>query len=330
MTWDNVPFTVTGTADFTGEEVLADLDLSVGNLDAGTLLASLETATSSAPSNLPVRGALRLAADSIAFQGRTWRDVRAAAELGGGALRFSVTQADVCGIDTTGSFTVGAGEPSVSLFTSSAGEDIRETIDCLTEKKAAITGQFRVDYRFEGKGSGDALLRSFEGPLEMKLTNGRILEMTLLSRIFAFLNVAETFRGRFPDFGKEGFPYRTLSIRAKAKDGKFVLGEATLDAPSMRIFATGEVDIATRESDLNVLVAPFRTVDAVVRRIPVFGYILGGTLVSIPVKVTGDIAQPRISPLAPSAVGSGILGIAERALKLPVKMFSPFFHAAGE
>jgi len=330
LAWDNIPFTVAGTADFTGKELLADLDVSVGNLDAGILLKSFETATSSAPTDLPVRGALRLAADSIAFQRHTWRDVRAAAELGGGALRFSVTQADVCGIDTTGSFTVGEGEPSVTLFTSSAGEDIRETIDCLTDKKASITGEFRVDYRFEGKGSGDALLRSFEGPFEMKLANGRILEMTLLSRIFALLNVAETFRGRFPDFGKEGFPYRTLSIRANAKNGKFVLGEATLDAPSMRIFATGEVDIATRESDLNVLVAPFRTADAVVRRIPVFGYILGGRLVSIPVKVTGDIARPKISPLAPSAVGSVILGIAERALKFPVKMFSPFFPAAEE
>ncbi len=227
-----------------------ELDVSAGDLDGATLLKSLETATTSSSAGVPVRGVLRLAANSFVFQRRTWRDVRALAELDENAVRLSITEADVCGIDTPGSITVGAGEPSVAMHSSSSGGNIRETIDCLTEKKAAITGEFRVKYRFEGKGAGDALLRSFEGPFEMDLKNGRILEMTLLARIFSFLNVAETFRGRFPDFGKEGFPYRSLSIRAEARDGKFVLNEAVLDAPSMQIFATGEVDLLTRESDL--------------------------------------------------------------------------------
>jgi len=92
------------------------------------------------------------------------------------------------------------------------------------------------------------------------------------------------------------------------KDGKFLLVEGTMDAPSMGIAATGEIDLLRREEDLKVLVSPFGTVDAVVRKIPVVGYILGGTLVSIPVAVRGDLSDPKVTPLEAAAVGKGLLG----------------------
>jgi len=97
----------------------------------------------------------------------------------------------------------------------------------------------------------------------------------------------------------------------------------TVDAPSMGIAATGEVDFIRREEDLKVLVSPFGTVDAVVRKIPVVGYILGGTLVTIPVAVRGDINDPKVTPLEPAAVGEELLGIVGRTLKAPVHIISP-------
>jgi hypothetical protein len=96
-----------------------------------------------------------------------------------------------------------------------------------------------------------------------------------------------------------------------------------MDAPSMGIAATGEVDFIRREEDLKVLVSPFGTVDAVVRNIPILGYILGGTLVSIPVAVRGDIDDPKVTPLDPAGVGEGLLGIVERTFKAPAHIISP-------
>jgi len=157
----------------------------------------------------------------------------------------------------------------------------------------------------------------------MTLKDGRINKMTVLSRIFSYLNVTELLRGKVPDLGKEGFPYRTLAIRGEMNDGKFLLGEATMDAPSMGIVATGEVDVINRKGDLKVLVSPLGTVDAVVRMIPVVRYILAGTLVTIPVAVRGDLDDPKVTPLEPAAVGEELLGIVERTLKLPAHIISP-------
>jgi uncharacterized protein YhdP len=180
-----------------------------------------------------------------------------------------------------------------------------------------------MSVRVAGKGTGDALVRSFRGPAELTLKDGRINKMTVLSRIFSYLNVTELLRGKVPDLGKTGFSYRTFAIRGEMRDGKFLLGEATMDAPSMGIAATGEVDLIKREADLKVLVSPFGTVDAVVRKIPVLGYILGGTLVSIPVAVRGDLDDPKVTPLDPAAVGKGLLGIVERTFKAPAHIISP-------
>ena len=182
---------------------------------------------------------------------------------------------------------------------------------------------------------GEAAFRSLRGPVDIEMKDGRIRQLTSLSRVLEFLNVTDLLRGKFPDFRKEGFAYRTFVVRGEAKDGKFALREAMLDAPSMQLVASGEVDILTREADIKVLVAPLGTVDAIVRRVPVLGYILGGSLLSVPVTVKGDLRDPKVTPMDPGEVGAGVLGIFERTLKSPVHIISPFFpgkekKAAGD
>ena len=69
---------------------------------------------------------------------------------------------------------------------------------------------------------------------------------------------------------------------------------------------------------ITVLVAPFKTVDRIVKHIPLVGNVLGGNLISIPFRAIGDLSDPDVIPLSPTAVGSGLLGILERTLKLPI------------
>ena len=77
--------------------------------------------------------------------------------------------------------------------------------------------------------------------------------------------------------------------------------------------------------DLIVLVAPFKTLDRIVAFIPLIGHILGGKLISIPFRAKGDLKDPDVTPLHPTAVGSEVLGILERTLKLPITIMQPVF-----
>jgi hypothetical protein len=105
--------------------------------------------------------------------------------------------------------------------------------------------------------------------------------------------------------------------------------EAAFDSPAIGLAATGSVGLEHRDADLTVLVAPFSGVDRWIRRIPVFGYILGRSLTSVPVKVTGDIRDPSVVPLDPRAITSELAGIFERTLKLPARLLAPL-EGAGK
>jgi len=96
-----------------------------------------------------------------------------------------------------------------------------------------------------------------------------------------------------------------------------------IDGSSMEIACRGDIDLIDKKLDLTVLVAPLKTVDRIVKKIPLIRAITAGTLVSIPVKVRGDLTNPKITPLAASAVGSELLGIMKRTLKLPIKVIQP-------
>jgi hypothetical protein len=71
------------------------------------------------------------------------------------------------------------------------------------------------------------------------------------------------------------------------------------------------------------LAAPFGRVDRPVRGIPNAGYVIGGTLTSIPVGVSGDIPSPLVVPLVPRAITKELIGIFERTVTLPGKLAQP-------
>jgi hypothetical protein len=104
---------------------------------------------------------------------------------------------------------------------------------------------------------------------------------------------------------------------------RLVLKEFVIDAASMEIAGQGNIDFIDKEVDLKVLVSPLKTVDFLIKKIPLITDIVGGTLVTIPVRVKGHIDEPDISYLSPADIGSGLLGIMKNTLELPVKIIHP-------
>ena len=145
----------------------------------------------------------------------------------------------------------------------------------------------------------------------------------MLAKIFALLNVTEIYRGEVPDLKGKGFAYNSMIATGVFEDGKLIIKDTTIDSPSMGIALEGEIDLIKKKVNLVVLVAPFKTVDRIVKKIPLVGTIMGGNLISIPFRAVGDLGDPDVIPLSPTAVGSGMLGILERTLKLPITIIQP-------
>lgn len=91
----------------------------------------------------------------------------------------------------------------------------------------------------------------------------------------------------------------------------------------MELAFHGKIDLNTKKVDLIVLFAPLKTVDRIIKKIPILKNITGGNLLVIPFQAKGKINDPMIIPLSPKAVGAEAMGILKNTIKLPFTIFQP-------
>ncbi len=339
VAWMDQRLTVEGDIRAAAEGVRLDMDIRGDRIAGDRIREGLSAGAAEAqaatgaprPWRLPVTGTVRLEANALTFGPLTWTPFRAGISLSPESVGVAVADGALCGISTPGVLTVTPQDLSVDFRLFAADREIAPALACLGGNKYGATGRFTFRGRVSGRGAPDAIVRSLKGDFAFEAAKGRIHRLNVLSKILAVVNVTELFRGKFPDLGADGFAYNTIRVGGILENGKIVLKEnASLDGASMGILAHGNVDIRDRTVDMVALVAPLRTVDAIIRRIPVLRYILGGSLVSVPVGIRGDFDDPKISVLQASEIGTGMLGLLERILKAPVKIIEPVVGGLGK
>jgi uncharacterized protein YhdP len=185
-----------------------------------------------------------------------------------------------------------------------------------------MTGRFDLSGQLSAQGG--LSIERWQGELDFLSREGRIKRFNLLGKILGFLNSTEILFGNFPDIEEQGMGYNELAIRSRVDNGLLILKEGRLDGESVEMGFQGQVNLVSREVNLNVLVAPLKTVDRLVKKIPVLSGLMGGNLISIPVKVSGPLNDPSVRPMSPEAVSNELKNVMKRALKLPMKIISPF------
>ena len=88
----------------------------------------------------------------------------------------------------------------------------------------------------------------------------------------------------------------------------------------MALVFSGQIFPFENKLNLTCLVAPFKTIDTIIKYIPLINTILSGRLASFPAKASGAINDPTITPLHPSAVGEGIMNLFFDIMKSPARL----------
>jgi len=147
-----------------------------------------------------------------------------------------------------------------------------------------------------------------------------VTKFALLGNILSMQNVVALVQQGGPKIGADAFPFRQLSARGRFDKGRFVLEEGVFHSNAVGLGANGWISLADFQSSLTVLVAPLALLNEAVSMVPVLGYVAGGALTSLPVAVSGDIRDPLVVPLGPSAITSELKGIFDRTLSVPGKL----------
>lgn len=213
---------------------------------------------------------------------------------------LNLRQSNVCGVEVNGQFLWhGATETSKEVSVMSPVEKplhFSDVLSCFNFKEIIegplnITGRIHSDSTFCKQGG---LLFTSE--------KGTIKKFVALSKVLSLINIS----GLSGSIWTDGFYYNYLEVSGNICDNIFTIEKAYINGDGVDIVTTGEINLSTMQYDLTFFVVPFSTINSLVTRVPLVGRVVGGKegrIVSVPVKVTGPITDPKVTLLSPSAIG---------------------------
>lgn len=228
-----------------------------------------------------------------------------------------IRNATLCNLKITGSADVYKDKQVTTDFEilPLGNQDLSDVMSCLFKNKNIIDGAYSFACNFSGQANADMIARKQNGSLTLNASNGRIYKWTFLSRLISALNILQVV-----DISKRGIGYRTIAIEADIKDSIVHLKKAIIDADNMALIFSGWIDPLNDNMDLTCLVAPFKTIDTIIKYIPVVNTMLSGRLAAFPAKATGSITDPVVTALHPSDVGKGLMNMLQDIIKTPVRL----------
>jgi len=278
----------------------------------------------------PLEGTVRLKADNFTFAGFSWSPFQATALISPQGIRGKVERGDVCGIGTVGRVDFTDGEIGLDVSLSVTDGQLESTSRCLTDNKQDVKGSYSLKAHVTGRGTLGKVAQTLQGEFEFSAQDGEVLQTptvdTPLEATFNYLNKTGDFNVAFPDLDRESFPFRLIRSRGRVEGTTLVNDELIIQSSLFTITGNGRIDVERRQIDAKGLVSVLMPGDSIIRRVPIVGSILGGSILGIPVRVTGSLEHPDVTYLSPTDVGAELLNIPMRILGLPleaIRLFTP-------
>ena len=272
-----------------------------------------------APAKIP-RGVVHVKADDFTYGGFTWSQVQADVHLVGDNTQVQIGKADLCGISTIGALGFSPRGVSLRIIPTATDASFQETVNCLWHRQVKAVAQYDLTGEINLPPIRENPAQFLSGRVEFSSDNGRIAYANMMMKIFSVLNITEVFTGGQSDLTEKGFGYTKAYAKAEFKEGKLQFSEILLDGNSLKITGQGAIALDTLEADIKLLAAPLKTLDRIVNKIPIINYIAGDSLITIPLHISGPLADITVKPMRPSEVGEGLLNIMERTLKAPFEL----------
>ena len=141
------------------------------------------------------------------------------------------------------------------------------------------------------------------------------------------VNLTDLFSSqKLPQLSGDGFAFTTFDLASHIENNRLVIDKAVVKGQGLNLFGQGSIDLKTNQADLIIMVAPLKTIDAIITNLPIIGQVAGGkdqAVISIPVGIKGDLKDPSVSLLPPEAIGEGIINLITNTLKMPLAIFTP-------
>ncbi|PLX98622.1 MAG: hypothetical protein C0623_11465 [Desulfuromonas sp.] len=194
----------------------------------------------------------------------------------------------------------------------------------LLQRKGIITGRLWGDFYLEGTAGNlkEVFLPSSFGAFDFTVRDGVLKKLRGLSNALTLFNVYPIFTSS----GKErGVPFDKLQGNTILKNGILASENISMQGDVMNMTMTGTQDLIANEVDLELGIMPLRTIDRLLTKITLAGWILTGekkALVTAHFKLSGPGDDPNVTPIPIESASKQVIGLFRRLFTLPVKIIS--------
>ena len=196
----------------------------------------------------------------------------------------------------------------------------------LLHRRGLLTGRLRGDFYLQGT-AGSRFLPTSMGGFSLEIDKGVLREFTFLSKVFSLLNVSQIFTLHLPDMSLQGMPFTRLTANLQLNKGILSTEDLFVESNAMNLSLVGSMNLNTDRLHLLMGVKPLRTVDKIITKIPIAGWILTGkerALITAQFKIKGRSEDPEVLPIPITSLSKKVLGIFRRVLGLPGKIVTDF------
>lgn len=167
--------------------------------------------------------------------------------------------------------------------------------------------------------------KSALGNIQLHINDGKLRRFNTLSRVFSILNISQLLKFKLPDMSSGGMPYSSVKGSISVKDGIMDTQDLFISSNAINVSIVGQADIVKEELNLLIGAQPLQTVDKIVNRIPIVGWLLTGKdrdLMTAYFEAKGKWSDPQVNAIPVKSISKGILNIFIRTFQLPVKLFT--------
>ncbi len=272
-------------------------------------------------------------------------------------VHLSIKESNLCGLPITGIFRQEENTLKVNIETHAENADLYTSIGCFMGAENLIEGRYdftaslsstitfpdtglpspaaprpsaeTTSLSWETPGLSPAMKKSTpiaalvyqcQGPFELYAREGRIFQMSLLSRILSVINVSSLLKGKLPDLVQHGFAYGTLIIKGEMKKGRINIKKGLINGVDMTLMITGWIDPLEKTMDLLIFISPLKSVDSLIQKLPIINTMFKGDLLSIPITAKGAFHDPVVMALSPVEITKGIINTLKDILSTPLTL----------
>jgi uncharacterized protein involved in outer membrane biogenesis len=189
-----------------------------------------------------------------------------------------------------------------------------------------VTGALNVQGDVTARGETIAdIKKTALGNVRLRLEHGSLRKFSVLSKMFSILNFSQLLKFQLPDMVANGMPYNEIKGSFAISDGSIVTKDLFIASDAINISVVGTADMVRENLNFTIGVQPLQTVDKVVNRIPVVGWLLTGKgkdFLTAYFEAKGKWSDPQVTAIPARSLAKGVLNVFRRVFELPVRLFT--------